>query len=289
MIKREKRSFYMKDLKQRVVLITGASGGIGKATAKLFAEQGHFTYAAVRRRESFPELQAIGCYPLYVDLTDEASMIAAVQEIETKHGAVDILVNNAGYSQDGPLEELALTAMRQQFETNVFGPLRLSQLVLPGMRNKGWGRIINLSSVAGAVTMMGTGAYTMSKHAVECFSDVLRYEVKPFGVDVITIQPGGVATNFTRVEEELFSQGDENSPYAKFRENVFKTLHQGASGNRLILKPEQVALAILKAATVPRPHKRYRVGLLAKLLPCINSLLPEPVWDRFVTGLYSMS
>jgi short-subunit dehydrogenase len=128
----------------------------------------------------------------------------------------------------------------------------------------------------------------MSKHAVECFSDVLRYEVKPFGVDVITIQPGGVSTNFTIVEEELFSQGNQNSPYAKFREKVVKTLHQGGSSNRLILKPEQVAQVILKAATVLRPRKRYRVGLLAKMLPRVRHLLPEPVWDRFVASLYSM-
>jgi len=275
-------------MKQRVVLVTGASGGIGKATAKLFAEKGHLTYATARRRETFPELQALACHPLYVDVTDEQSMIAAVQEIEAKHGAVDVLVNNAGYSQAGPLEELALTAIRQQFETNVFGALRMSQMVLPGMRSKGWGRIINVSSVAGEITMMGTGAYTMSKHAVECFSDVLRYEVKSFGVEVVTIQPGGVSTNFTKVEEKLFSQGDQNSPYTEFREKVFKTLHQGASENRLILKPEQVAQVILEAATVPRPRKRYKVGLLAKVLPRVCRMLPEPVWDRFVASIYSM-
>lgn len=275
-------------MKQLIVLITGASSGIGKATAHLFAEHGHITYATARRREAFSELQALACHPLYIDLTDEASMLAAVQEIEAKHGAVDVLVNNAGYSQAGPLEELPLSAIRQQFETNVFGSLRLSQLVLPGMRNKGGGRVITVSSLAGMVTMMGTGAYTMSKHAIECFSDVLRYEVKPFGVKVITIQPGGVSTNFTSVEEALFSQGDQNSPYATFRKNVFKTLHQGASENPLILKPEQVAQVILKAATVPCPRKRYQVGMLAKMLPHVRDLLPEIMWDRLVARIYSM-
>lgn len=275
-------------MKQQVILITGASSGIGKATAQLFAEHGHITYATTRRREAFPELQALACHPLYVDLSDEASMLAAIQDIEAKHGSVDVLVNNAGYSQAGPLEELALTAIRQQFETNVFGPLRMSQLVLSGMRNKGRGRIITVSSLAGVVTMMGTGAYTMSKHAVECFSDVLRYEVKPFGVKVITIQPGGVSTNFTSVEEALFSQGNQNSPYAKFRENVLKTLHQGTSENPLILKPEQVAQIILEAATVPHPRRRYQVGVLAKMLPRVRDLLPEIVWDRLVARMYSM-
>jgi NAD(P)-dependent dehydrogenase (short-subunit alcohol dehydrogenase family) len=284
-IQKEKKESHMK---QQVVLITGASSGIGKATAQLFAEHGHITYATARRREMFSELQALACHPLSVDVTDEASMTAAIQDIEAKHGAVDVLVNNAGYSQAGPLEELPLSAMRQQFETNVFGPLRLSQLVLPGMRTKGGGRIITVSSLAGVVTMMGTGAYTMSKHAVECFSDVLRYEVKPFGVNVITIQPGGVSTNFTSVEEALFCQGDQNSPYATFREHVFKTLHQGASENPLILKPEQVARVILKAATVPRPRKRYQVGVLAKMLLRVRDLLPEVMWDRLVVRMYSM-
>jgi NAD(P)-dependent dehydrogenase (short-subunit alcohol dehydrogenase family) len=281
----KKKEFYMKQL---VVLITGSSSGIGKATARLFAEHGHITYATARRRETFPELRTLACHPLYIDLTDEASMLAAVQDIETKHGAVDVLINNAGYSQAGPLEELPLSAMRQQFETNVFGPMRLSQLVLPGMRNNGGGRIITVSSLAGVVTMIGTGAYTMSKHAVECFSDALRYEVKPFGVNVITIQPGGVSTNFTSVEEALFCQGNQNSPYTTFRENVCKTLHQGASSNPLILKPEQVAQVILKAATAPRPRKRYQVGILARTLPRIRNLLPEFMWDRLVARMYSM-
>lgn len=275
-------------MKQLIVLITGASSGIGKATARLFAEHGHITYATVRNQEAFSELQTLACHPLSVDLTDEASMLAAVQKIEERHGAVDILVNNAGYSQAGPLEELPLSAMRQQFETNVFGPLRLAQLILPGMRNRGGGRIIAVSSLAGVVTMMGTGAYTMSKHAVECLSDVLRYEVRPFGVKVITIQPGGVSTNFTSVEEALFYQGNANSPYATFREKVFKTLHQGASENPLILKPEQVAQVILKAATVPHPQKRYQVGMLAKTLPRIHDLLPEVLWDRLVARMYSL-
>jgi NAD(P)-dependent dehydrogenase (short-subunit alcohol dehydrogenase family) len=273
---------------QQVVLITGAASGIGKATAKLFAEQGHITYATARRREAFPELQALACHPLYLDVTDEESMLAAVHEIVSRHSAVDVLVNSAGYSQAGPLEELALTAIRSQFETNVFGPLRMSQLVLPGMRAERQGRIINVSSVAGVVTMMGTGAYTMSKHALECFSDVLRYEVKTFGIDVITIQPGGVATNFTHVEEELFSQGDQNSPYTRYRENMLKTLRQGSSANRLILQPEQVAKVILQAATDLYPRKCYRVGLLAQVLPRIRDLLPEFLWDRFVAELYSM-
>ena len=277
-------------MKQRVVLITGASSGIGKAAATLFAERGYITYATVRRRETFSELQALACHPLYVDVTNEQSMVVAVQEIEAKHGAVDILhSDNAGYSQAGPLEELSLTELRQQFETNVFGLLRMSQIVLPGMRRQGWGRIINISSVAGEITMAGVGAYTMSKHAVECLTDVLRYEVKSFGVDVISIQPGGAATNFAQVEEELFSGGNQHSPYAKFRENVISTLRQGNSEGGLILRPEHVAQAILKAAAAPRPQRKYRVGLLAKIMPRVRSLLPDGLWDRVVASQFPMS
>ncbi len=277
-------------MKQRVVLVTGASSGIGKATAKLFAEQGYITYATARHSETFPVLQAFGCQPLRIDVTDELSMGTAMQEIEGKHGAVDILINNAGYSQAGPLEEVSIAAPRKQFETNVCGLLRMSQLVLPGMRRQGWGRIINLSSVAGVVTMPGVGAYAMSKHAVETLSDALRCEVKPFGVGVICIQPGGVATNFAQVEEQLFDAGQQDGPYATFCQNVISVLRQGASTNSaVILKPEDVARVILKAATVHHPRTRYKVGPLAKILPLVRTVLPDRVWDRFMAIQFKMS
>ena len=277
-------------MKQKVVLITGASSGIGKVSAKMFAEKGYITYATARRPETFPDLQALGCQTLCLDVTDEASMVAAVKEIESKHGAVDILVNNAGYAQGGPLEELSMDEMRRQFETNVFGLLRLIQLVLPGMRRQGWGRIINVSSVGGEVIMPGAGAYVMSKFAVEALTDVLRYEVKMFGVQVISIQPGGVSTNFGEAGRATFNPGKPDSPYAKFRENLVTFMSQvDQNGRSPGMPPEQVAGAIFHAASADHPHTRYKVGLLAKMLPRLRRLLPDHLWDRILATQFRMT
>jgi NAD(P)-dependent dehydrogenase (short-subunit alcohol dehydrogenase family) len=265
----------------RVVLITGASKGIGRAAAKQFAANGHITYATARRGDTFSELQALGCHTLCLDVTDERSMKGAVAEIEAQHGAVDVLVNNAGYGQLGALEELSMEALRQQFETNVFGLLRLTQLVLPGMRRKGWGRIINVSSVGGEFTAPGAGAYHMSKYAVESLTDALRYEVRGFGVDVVSIQPGGVATNFIQVGEETFGGKRTNSPYAKFNENLLRGTRQMFAENSPygILTPEQVAARIYEAGTARRPRTRYKIGMVAKMLPRVRRMLPDRMWD----------
>lgn len=277
-------------MKQGVVLVTGASSGIGRATARLFATQGYITYATARRPETFAELQALGCHTAQIDVTDEQSMIAALQEIEASHGGVDILVNNAGYAQGGPLEELSMLELRHQFEVNVFGLLRMSQLVLPRMRRQGWGRIINVSSVGGEVSMPGAGAYTMSKYALESLADTLRFEVSRFGVDVISIQPGSVATDFGNAGARSFSPGKPDSPYAKFRENLVNgVLGGGADSAPSGMPPEQVARTILRAASAAHPRTRYKVGLLAKMLPLVRRLLPDRLWDRVLATQFPMS
>jgi NAD(P)-dependent dehydrogenase (short-subunit alcohol dehydrogenase family) len=206
-------------------------------------------------------------------------MVKAVTEIEAEYSGIDILVNNAGYAQGGPLEELSMMELRRQFETNVFGLLRMSQLVLPGMRHRGQGRIINVSSVGGEVSMPGAGAYTMSKYAVESLTDTLRFEVRPFGIKVISIQPGSVATNFGHAGAAMFNPGQPDSPYAKFRENLVNLLlnpNQAPSG----MPPERIAQVILDAASNPQPRTHYKVGLVAKLLPRVRRLLSDRLWDR---------
>ncbi|MDX2137402.1 MAG: SDR family NAD(P)-dependent oxidoreductase [Chloroflexota bacterium] len=275
-------------MKPQVVLITGANSGIGKETAKRFAQTGYVTYGGARRESTFSELTAIGCLPIRVDVTDEASMIAAVQHIEQAHGGVDVLVNNAGYGQLGPLEEIAMADMRRQFETNVFGLLRLSQLVLPEMRRRKSGRIINVSSVGGEVTFPGAGAYHMSKYAVESLNDALRYEVKPFGVKVISIQPGGVATQFVAAGESTFDWGDPASPYHHFRKNLITTTRNMFTENSPfgILTPQQVANVILHAAQSRRPRGRYKVGVLATLTPHVRRWIPDRLWDSMMTMLF---
>src|SRR6266540_3639977 len=180
----------------KAVLVTGCSSGIGRATAEHLADRGWTVYATARRPESIEDLADRGCTTLSLDVTDEASMRSAVEAVEQAEGAVGVLVNNAGYSQSGAVETLPLDSVRRQFETNVFGLVRMCQLVLPGMRRQGSGRIVNVSSMGGKLTFPGGGIYHATKHAVEALSDALRFEVKGFGVDVVVIEPGLIKTGF---------------------------------------------------------------------------------------------
>ena len=175
----------MTDRVSNAVLITGCSTGIGRATALRLAAAGHPVFATARRTESIADLASAGCTVLACDVTDEASMRAAVESVEKRAGAVGALVNNAGYGSEGPVEEVPMEEVRRQFETNVFGLARMCQLVLPGMRRQGFGRILNLSSMGGRMTLPGGGFYHATKYAVEALSDALRFEVRGFGVDVV--------------------------------------------------------------------------------------------------------
>src|SRR3954465_10468661 len=180
----------------RAVLITGCSSGIGHATAERLARSGHTVYATARRPESIAHLEAAGCQTPACGVTNEESMQGAVRAGEEAEGAVGVLVNNAGYSQSGAVESVPLDEVRRQFETNVFGLVRMCQLVLPKMRDQGWGRIVNISSMGANLTFPGGGFYHATKASVNKISDALRYEVKGFGVDVITIEPGLIVTEF---------------------------------------------------------------------------------------------
>src|SRR5687768_17897976 len=187
-------------------------------------------------------------------------MRAAVAEIEAEHGALGVLVNNAGYSQSGAVESVTMEAARRQFETNVFGLARLAQLVLPGMRGQGWGRIVNVSSMGGKLTFPGGGWYHASKHAVEALSDALRFEVHGFGIDVVVIEPGLIRTGFAEVAVGSIEQDD--GPYARFNAAAGAAT-AGVYQNRLAQSfgggPEAVAKAIEQAVTAKRPRTRYRV------------------------------
>ncbi len=203
------------------VLITGCSTGIGRATAEHLAARGRTVYATARRVESIADLEAKGCRTLALDVTDETSMRAAVERVTAEHGAVGALVNNAGYSHSGALETLDMDDVRRQFETNVFGLLRMCQLVLPGMRAQGSGRIVNMSSMGANFVFPGGGVYHATKYAVDAMSDALRFEVKGFGVDVVIIQPGLIRTEFGETAAGAVSAGD--GPYAAFNAHVAQT------------------------------------------------------------------
>src|SRR5687767_6026574 len=241
----------------RSVLVTGCSSGIGRATAERLARGGWTVYASARRLGTVADLD--GCRPLKLDVTDEGSMRAAVERIEREEGAVGVLVNNAGYSQSGAVESVSIDVARMQFETNVFGLARLTQLVLPGMREQGWGRIVNVSSMGGELTFPGGGWYHASKHAVEALSDALRFELAGFGIDVVVIQPGLIRTRFADAAVGSIEAGD--GPYARFDAAVGAATagaYDGAFARRLGEGPETVAKAIERAMTAKRPRTRYR-------------------------------
>src|ERR687891_716492 len=192
----------------RSVLITGCSTGIGRATAERLIKNGWKVTATARRIETIKDLADTGARVLPLDVTDEASMEAAVSQVEKDDGAVGILINNAGYGLQGPFEEFPMEDVRRQFETNVFGLVRMCQLVLPGMRRQGWGRIVNVSSIGGKVVFPGGSFYHGTKHAVEAISDALRFEVRPFGVRVIIVEPGTVITPFSETALSSITAGD---------------------------------------------------------------------------------
>lgn len=275
---------------QRVALVTGASSGIGKATATALVSAGYITYATARRVETLSDLKDLGCRVLQLDVTDDASMVAAVRAVETEQRAISVLVNNAGYGEMGPLEELAMVNVRREFETNVFGLLRMCQLVLPGMRQQGYGRIVNIGSVGGLFTAPGAGAYHASKYAVESFSDALRYEAQPFGVDVILIEPTGVRTNYVEKSIATISQARSDSPYAVFNKNLDTGIQQMfAPSARGILAPRDVARVVVKAVQARRPRTRYKVGVVAHILPVVRRLLSDRKWDAMMRLQFPMS
>jgi len=273
--------------RSRVVLITGCSSGIGRATAERLARSGWTVYATARRLDAMSQLADAGCHLLELDVTDDESMRRAVAEVESREGAVGVLVNNAGYSLSGAVESVPLDNARLQFETNVFGLARLSQLVLPGMRAQGWGRIVNVSSMGGRLTFPGGGWYHASKHALEALSDALRFEVQGFGVDVIVVQPGLIRTGFAEAAAGSIPVGHE--PYGGFNAAVGAATagaYEGGLGRRLGGGPDTVARAIDRAISAKRPRTRYRVTPSAALLLTLRRLLPDRGWDALVGQTY---
>ena len=232
-----------------VVLITGCSSGIGAATAADLAAHGNTVYATARRPETLTSLADQGCRTLALDVTDEASMSAAVAVVEQDQGAIDVLINNAGYSQSGAVETISLENIRRQFETNVFGLIRMSQLVLPGMRKAGRGRIINIGSMGGKLTFPGGGIYHSTKYAVEAISDAMRFEVQGFGVQIVLIEPGLIRTEFA--DTAVGSVADlDDGPYAEFNARVGAVtadIYAGPIAKIAGGGPESVAKVIRKA------------------------------------------
>jgi NAD(P)-dependent dehydrogenase (short-subunit alcohol dehydrogenase family) len=264
----------------KAVLITGCSSGIGHATAEELAGRGWTVYATARRPESIEDLAAKGCKTLALDVTDEDSMAAAVAAVEQAEGAVGVLVNNAGYSQSGAVESVPLDQVRRQFETNVFGLIRMCQLVLPKMREQRWGKIVNIGSMGGKLTFPGGGLYHATKYAVEAISDALRFEVRGFGVDVILVEPGLIVTGFGDAATATVPGGGDG-PYAHFNEAVGKLTTDAYKGPMAKLggPPEKVARTIAGSLESKRPKGRYPVTASARLMITQRKITPDRAWD----------
>jgi NADP-dependent 3-hydroxy acid dehydrogenase YdfG len=263
------------------VLITGCSSGIGHATAVRLADEGWKVYATARRPETIADLADKGCHTLALDVCDEESMRTAVAAVTEAEGAVGALVNNAGYSQSGAVESVSMDQVRRQFETNVFGLIRMCQLVLPGMREQRSGKIVNISSMGGRLTFPGGGLYHATKYAVEALSDALRFEVRGFGVDVILIEPGLIVTNFGEVAAASVEEETGGGPYEHFNRKVAKLTENAYKGpmSKLGAGPDAVAKAIAGALKSGRPKARYPVTASAHLMINQRRLVPDRLWD----------
>ena len=272
----------------KAALITGCSSGIGKATAERLQRDGYTVYATARRPETIEDLASQGCKTLALDVTDEASMEAAVTTVTEAEGAIGVLVNNAGYSQSGAVESVPLDQVRRQFETNVFGLIRMCQLVLPGMREQGGGKIVNIGSMGGRLTFPGGGLYHATKYSVEAISDALRFEVKGFGVDVILVEPGLIVTNFGEVASASVGVSGDAGPYTDWNRKVGKITEGAYHGpmSKLGAGPDKVADTIAKAIAASRPKARYPVTASAHLMINQRKFTPDRLWDLIMRAQF---
>jgi NAD(P)-dependent dehydrogenase (short-subunit alcohol dehydrogenase family) len=266
-------------MRGQVILVTGCSSGIGRATALAAAERGHRVFASARRRTDLAELAARKIETVELDVTDGASADAAVGTVLGAAGRVDALVNNAGYGQYGAVEDVTLEEWRAQFDVNVFGAIRLLQAVLPPMREARKGTIVNVSSVAGKVTIPFAGPYCASKHALEAISDALRVEVAPWKIRVVVVEPGPIATHFgPRTREVTARILQAHGPYSRFYANAERASEK--EFQRGMRQPELVARVIVRAIESRRPKTRYRVAPMAKILVPLKGLASDRFLDR---------
>lgn len=264
------------------ILVTGASSGMGKETAKRLLSEGHTVYVAARRIEQMQDLQDLGGIALKMDITKDADIVAAVQTITARHGGVDVLVNNAGFGMYGSVEETSIDDARYQFEVNLFGLARLTQLLLPAMRKKGAGKIINLSSMGGKIYTPLGAWYHATKHAIEGWSDCLRIELAPFGIDVVIIEPGIIATEFGQVLLEPMLQRSGRGPYMALAQGIAKGTRDAYAKPGAASPPEVVTDAILRAIAAKRPRTRYVIGKLARPLILFRQLFGDRAFDRAI-------
>lgn len=265
-----------------VAIVTGASSGIGESTCYALRRNGFHVYAAARRVEQMQPLASAGIQVERVDVTDDGSMVALVDRVVSAAGRIDVLVNNAGYGSYGALEDVAMDEARRQFDVNVFGLARLTQLVLPHLRARRSGRIINMSSMGGKIHEPLGGWYHATKFAVEGLSDSLRMELAPFGIHVVVIEPGAIKTEWAGIAAEHVRAVSADGPYAQQARGVAAVLDAASRPGTRGSSPDVVAEAVVKAATARRPRTRYVVGLGARQVLFARTVLTDRGFDRMM-------
>lgn len=264
-----------------IILVTGASSGIGFSAARDLARMGHKVYGAARRVDRIEPLREFGVVPVSLDVSSEESMQACVSTILSAEGRIDTLVNNAGFGYFGAIENVSMEEARRQLEVNVFGLARLTQLVLPSMREHGYGRIVNVSSVAGRVVLPFGGWYHVSKYSVEALSDALRIEVKPFGIDVVLIEPGGIGTDWGIIAADHLEESCKDTPYSASAQKEARLMRLAYSG-RYLAGPAVVSRAICRGVNARHPRHRYHPGSGSYFLLWLHALLPTRLWDALM-------
>ena len=271
----------MSDNSSKTALITGASSGIGEATALQLAELGYTVYAGARRVERMSDLADRGIRTRAVDVTDDVTMVALVEAMIAETGRIDVLVNNAGYGLYGALEDVPIEEARRQFEVNLFGLARLTQLVLPQMRAQRDGYILNVSSMGGKIWEPLGSWYHASKFAVEGLSDSLRVEVAEFGIKVVIIQPGSIRSEWSGIAADQLEATSATTPYAP-QAKIMGAVLRGVDQMRLASGPDVVASTIAKAVQSPKPRTRYVVGGGARAILLAERMLPDRGFDRLI-------
>jgi short-subunit dehydrogenase len=265
---------------KKVVLITGASSGIGKETAKLLADKGFIVYGAARRTEKMEELNSVGVRLLSMDVTNDESMVQGIQEIIHAENRIDILVNNAGYGSYGALEDVPISEAKYQFDVNIFGLARLTQLVIPYMRKQQTGKIINISSIGGKIGEPHGTWYHASKFAVEGLSDCLRMELKQFGIDVVIIEPGPIITEWNTIARENMKKVSGNTVYKDLVNKHIK-MFERADG-KMGSPPIVIAKVIVKAVLANKPKTRYAAGGSARLILLLRRMVSDRLFDKIM-------
>lgn len=270
---------------RKVIIVTGASSGMGKDFAMHLLKQGHIVYGMARRVEKMKDIEEAGGKAVQLDITNEEQIESAVKQVRLEQGKIDVLINNAGYAVYGTVEEVPIEMARRQFEVNIFYLASLTQKVIPVMREAKSGTIINISSMGGKMYTPLGAWYHATKHALEGWSDCLRLELSTFGIDVVIIEPGGIATEFGDVFQENLQGDTQNGPYAHMLQKVIEATKAMNSKNQLS-SPGVITNLIDKAVHSKKPKTRYVAGAFAKPLMFMRKYFGDRIFDKLLESQY---